>query len=310
MNPWVIPYIDQPISFWEKVNDLYGDKIREVYFPMPGDAIPSGRPKLAEQYIFDFLAHAPLTKAVLINPIVLGQPIEEIGPVLVEALAGLRDRYGIKRVTITTPTVARLIREGLPEFKITASVLMGIATPAQVLAIRDLVDVIVPDTRLYRNLTQLQHLRHIFAGEVRLMVNESCLPGCLFRNQHFYEMAYSKSMPHSLCDETLRQYPWLRLTSGWILPQHLHYYTGLYDSLKISGRVTLRDPQRYLKVLGAYIEGSPLKPTEIGGGPASVIEPIEIADTLFEHLLNCSKDCLSCKYCENQYRQLTSAKTG
>jgi hypothetical protein len=308
MDTWVIPYSDQPLSFWEELNHRYGEQICEVYFPMPGDEFASGRPKLPEKYILDFLAFAPVPKAVLINPIVLAQPIEEIGPNLIDALADLQNRYQVTNVTVTSATLARLIRKNLPDFKITVSVLMGISMPAQILTIRDYVDAIVPDTRTHRNLPLLKSLRRIYQGELRLLVNESCLPGCLFRTQHFYEMAYSNSpMPRSLCEETLHDFPWLGLTSGWILPQHIKYYDGLYDSLKLSGRVSFKNPVTYMNTLDAYINHRPLQPTEIGGGPASSMPPMDIPDAVFENLLNCNKDCMHCSYCQDQYQQLTDS---
>jgi hypothetical protein len=129
------------------------------------------------------------------------------------------------------------------------------------------------------------------------------LPGCLYRVQHFYEMAYSEFHPQSLCRSLLMQQPWLRLIGGWVLPQHLKFYDGLYDSLKLAGRVTLKDPGRYRRVLGAYIDRSPLMPKEIGGGPASVVEDLDISEAWFEQTLRCSKECTDCTICRDYYEQ-------
>ena len=40
----VLPYIDQKLDFWEKVIDLGGERIREVYFPITDGRISTGRP--------------------------------------------------------------------------------------------------------------------------------------------------------------------------------------------------------------------------------------------------------------------------
>lgn len=72
--------------------------------------------------------------------------------------------------------------------------------------------------------------------------------------------------PQSLCDETLEKQPWLRFTGAWVLPQHLHFYDGLYDDLKLAGRVTLKNPADYRRVLDAYVHKKPLTPDKIGGG--------------------------------------------
>ena len=105
----------------------------------------------------------------------------------------------------------------------------------------------------------------------------------------------------------MNERPWLRLTGARVLPQHLHYYDGLYDSLKLAGRVTLRDPVVYQKILEAYLHRTELLPCDIGGGPASVVDRIPISDELFETLLNCQKNCLQCSICENYYHRAVSA---
>ena len=86
-----------------------------------------------------------------------------------------------------------------------------------------------------------------------------------------------------------------------MLPQHLHLYDGLYDSLKLAGRVTLKDSVKYRQVLEAYVLRQPMNPRDIGGGPASPLEALEIAEAWFEHTLRCSKDCTSCTVCRDYY---------
>jgi hypothetical protein len=137
------------------------------------------------------------------------------------------------------------------------------------------------------------------------MVNEACLPRCPFRTQHFYEMAYSDSIPKSLCDQTLDERPWLRLTGAWILPRHLKYYEGLYDTLKLAGRVTLQDSDRYLTVLEAYLSRGEILPTDVGGGPASPLEAFDVSDEWFELALQCDKRCDACPVCSDAYEQFT-----
>jgi len=303
MSTWVIPYVDQDLSFWEEIAERFGAYIKEVYFPMPDGIVASGRPKQPARFMETFLRSAPLPKAVLVNPIILPRPVEEMAPQIVDALKQLYDDYGVSSVTVTNPMLARLIREAVPEFRVTASTLMGIATPAQALIVRDYVDAITADGRLIRDLRGLQRLRGAFPGEIRLIVNEACLPGCPFRTQHFYEMGYGEFYPQSLCQQTLNEHPWLRLTGAWILPRHLVYYEGLYDSLKLAGRVTLRDCARYLKVLSAYVHREEILPRDIGGGPASVLEAIDMSDELFEFILHCDKNCHTCSTCRDYYQQ-------
>jgi oxygen-independent coproporphyrinogen-3 oxidase len=87
-----------------------------------------------------------------------------------------------------------------------------------------------------------------------------------------------------------------------VLPQHLHLYDGVYDELKLAGRVTLRDPQKYLAVLEAYLHRTPLAPSEIGGGPASVLEPVNISEDFFAQTLQCGHQCHRCTICQEYWQ--------
>jgi hypothetical protein len=101
----------------------------------------------------------------------------------------------------------------------------------------------------------------------------------------------------------LEEHPWLRLTGAWVLPRHLRYYDGLYDSLKLAGRVTLRKPDRYLSVLEAYVNRGPILPRDIGGGPASPLDELDASDDWFEFVLYCDKRCDTCPVCREYYQQ-------
>lgn len=307
MSTWVIPYIDQDLSFWQEISSQFGEQIHSVYLPMPGSLVASGRAPQADQFVGVFLRDAPLKKTVLINPILLNRPAEEMAPALIKALRQMRDDFGVEHVTLANLILAHLIRKAIPEMKIAASTLMGISTVAQVLMAQDCIDTLIPDTRVLRDLRTLERLRRTFGGQVRLIVNEACLPGCLYRLQHFYEMAYSEFHPQSLCRSLLTDSPWLRLTGAWVLPQHLKFYDGYYDTLKLAGRVTLKDPEKYRQVLGAYVNRQPLNPRDIGGGPASVLEALDISETWFEHTLHCSKECTDCSICQEYYDQAMQA---
>jgi hypothetical protein len=92
-----------------------------------------------------------------------------------------------------------------------------------------------------------------------------------------------------------------------VLPQFLHFYGGLYDELKLDGRVTLRKPEAYLHVLGHYVGRLPLRAHEIGGGPSSVLEPIEMSGELFEYTLTCGRRCHQCTRCPDFYQAALDA---
>jgi hypothetical protein len=303
MNKWVLPYIDQPLSFWTDLQNSFVNYIEEIYFPLPFEWIGTGRSKQPEKHLYTFLEGSRLPKSILVNPIILPDPLEDIAPRIVEVLHQYNSDFGIDRVTITNLELARYIKEKNQAIRVTGSCLMGMSDSVQLLLAQKFLDSLTPDTRLTHDLEGIRKLRSVYHGQLRLLVNESCIPGCIFRNQHFYEMAYSKSFPLSLCERTLYDMPWVRMLGGWILPQHLHFYDGLYDCLKLAGRVTLQDPLKYVTVLDAYVNRKKLRPHEIGGGPASVLDPIHISDAFFEYILHCDKNCLKCSVCKKYYEE-------
>ena len=291
---WSIPYVDQPVAFWETIATHFGSDIESVYFPAPDGLLPTGRPVQSSDHLETFLKHEALPGAVVLNPVVLPRPADEIAPGVVESLRRLHGDYGVRCATVSSVLLAQRIGDQLPDFRLTASTLLDIATPAQALAVNGLFDRLVVPSKMMRNLPALGLLRSAFEGEVQLIVNEGCLPGCVHRLQHFFEMAASESFPASLCEDLLRRKPWLRLTGAWVLPQHLDLYSGLYDGLKLSGRVTLQDAGDYHRVLGAYVGREPLTPDRIGGGPASVQAPLEIDRDFFASTLTCGQTCHEC----------------
>ena len=208
---------------------------------------------------------------------------------------------------MSNPSLAYLIRKEFPELSLTASVLMDIHSPGQLTMIDGLFDKIVPSGKILRNAEALKKLRSSWEGKIRLIVNEACIPGCIYRTQHFYEMGLPGiCYPESLCTEMLSGKPWLRLTGAWILPQFLDLYEGLYDELKLSGRVTLKDKEKYQSVISGYIERRIMMPYEIGGGPASPLEPIMISRDFFERTLHCDHNCAACDYCRDYWHSNNS----
>jgi len=299
---WVIPYIDQPPEFWEAIEADYGERIQSVYFPLPGTLTGSGRPPQSDRYLSSFLKVSNINKSLIINPVVLPDKIENIGIKILKDTEKLIHSYEINDITLANASLAKMIRKEFPGIALTASVLMDIHEPAQLLMIDGLFDKIVPSGRILRNIDALKKIREGFRGKIRLIVNESCLPGCIYRTQHFYEMGSPGiGYPESLCHDMLSLKPWLRLTGGWILPQFLGFYNDLFDELKLAGRVTLRDPQKYKSVLSAYLNRIDKMPDEIGGGPASPSEPIHISRYFFEHTLFCDHNCMNCSYCKDYW---------
>jgi hypothetical protein len=239
--------------------------------------------------------------SALINSIVLPRPSSALVSAVVRALKSLESATRLSGAVIADFGLGKAVKESLPHLKLTASVLMDVHKPVQAGELSGVFDAIVAASRIMRDLKALEDLKKSFPGVLRIITNEGCLPGCLMRSQHFYEMAYSKEFPASLCEPLLAEHPWLRLTGAWVLPQHLHFYSGITSHFKLAGRAALQDPERYLEVLGAYVERRPLAPDAIGGGPASPLSPVSISPDFFLKTLNCDKNCFACHVCRNRY---------
>jgi collagenase-like PrtC family protease len=301
LTQWAIPYVDQPPEFWERLSGQLGEHIREVYFPISSKIIGSGRPMQPEFHLKAFLNSGHFKGAVLINPIVLSAPVEYFIDPIIQELDFLLEHYPISGITVSNLDLAKWIHGNYPDVPLTASILMDIHKPIQVEMLGDVFDCLVPSSRIMRDVTALRQIREAFKGKIRLIVNEACISGCPYRVQHFYEMCSDNMISRALCDSMLRDMPWLRLTGAWVLPQHLHLYEGVYDELKLAGRATLQDPEKYFKVLNAYITGEPLAPNEIGGGPAAVLEPIDVDENFYSHTMSCANQCHKCDMCRRYY---------
>jgi hypothetical protein len=274
-----------------------------VYFPIQKGITGTGRPVQSDQHLTSFLENDRIPKSVLINPVVLTRPVELLLEEIKLYLDRLISRYNIVGVTVVNLSVAEMIKSEFPMLEITASTLMDINNAQQLVYLNGKIDVIVPSSKILRDIGKLRSLRSAFKGRIRLLVNESCLPLCLFRTQHFYEMAdFSNGHPESLCNRLLDQHPWMRLTGSWILPQHLHFFEDLYDEIKLAGRVTLRNPQDYFHVIEKYFSRKKLNENKIGGGPASIPDQIIITDDFYRNTLYCDKNCSQCTYCEEYWR--------
>jgi len=298
LDKWIIPYVDQPPEFWDKIHERYAGNVKSVYFPMTGHSTGSGRPIQPAAYLTSFLNSVKFSKTLTINPIILPDRIENIGKKILEEIGSVVNTHKVREITLASASLAELIKKEYPDISLAASTLMDIHSPIQLTMLEGLFDTIVPSGKILRNREALQTLRNSFKGKIRLLVNEACIPGCVYRTQHFYEMGpLAVDHPESLCNEMLARHPWLRLTGAWILPQFLDLYEGLFDELKLAGRITLQNPEKYMHVLSHYMERRDLMPYEIGGGPASPPPSVNIEKEFFKYTLDCSNNCADCSYC-------------
>lgn len=298
-----LPYIDQRPSFWKSLNSEFQKFVEDVYFPLPKGICGSGRPEQPSRNLFAFLERAPFKKTVLLNPILIRDDFAQFSTSVLKILSSLNGEFGISSVTIADIRLAALIHREFPDFEITASTLLNITKPEQLTYLIGIIDVIVPSTTIARDVKSLSKLRKNFSGKIKLIVNEGCLLNCPYRIQHFFEMNDDRPYTASLCSDILEKEPWLRLTGAWIPPQFLYLFEGLYDSIKLAGRVTLQDPKKYIKVLKAYITRTEIPINEIGVGPAGPLTNIPISEDFYRRTIYCKKHCFECSFCRDYYEQ-------
>ena len=156
---WVLPYIDQPPAFWETIAERYGPSVREVYFPLPYDVIASGEPPQPSAHMQDFLKHAPLPRAVLLNPMTLPGPVEVAAPRIIEVVRRLIGEYGLSSATVANLTLGRRVREAFPDLNLSVSCLMQISRPNQVPMLDGVFDALVPCNSVIRDLRAQRALK-------------------------------------------------------------------------------------------------------------------------------------------------------
>lgn len=299
-----VPYIDQPAPFWRDVLARFGDRIEEVYFPLPRTVFGSGRPLLPAARLEEFLDLEDLPRTVLLNAPALDGAYGETRDRLAAWLEGVRRRCRLKGAVVRDIRLLRDLGPCFPDLEWCASTLMEIAGPADLAPVRGLVRAMTPASWLVRDRPALTLLRRSYTGRIKLLVNEGCLARCPWRTEHFRQMNSGMAAPPVLCAETLATEPWRCLTGAWILPQHLELLAGLFDVVKIDGRATLGDPDRWLEVVGAYVDGGELPLDRIGSGPAAPGLGWSITREFFERTLVCDKLCAACRICKDYYEHV------
>ena len=190
IGPWSVPYIDQPPLFWENLIVKYGETIKNIYFPFSNDVIGSGRPLQPSKYLYEFLELPGFRHNLLINPITLPQKEDIISPKIIAQIESLHKKYEIHEITLAHFNLAKIIKHHFPDISLTASTLMDIFSPLQISMLDGVFDVLVPSSKIIRNIDALHKIRKAFNGRIRLLVNESCIPHCVSRVQHFHEMSH------------------------------------------------------------------------------------------------------------------------
>ena len=228
---------------------------------------------------------------------------------------------GVEIITTASLAIAHTIRKHFPKMEIRASVNMRIGTIKGMEYIADLFDSFHVQRDYNRDLAHLKKLRTWAdkAGKKLIMLaNSGCFAFCsgqIFHDNlvaHESEICEVKNLqdfnPY-VCHRALRDrknWPMV-LQNTWVRPEDLHYYEGLFDTVKLATRMhTLPG-----LVIGAYARGyhygNTLDLFEPGFGPAFapyIIDNTAFPADWFERTTACNKDCTQCNYCKTVLEQV------
>ncbi len=236
---------------------------------------------------------------------------------------------GINRFTAVLPSMMLLLKETLPDAKVSVSVISSVDSLARLKAFSSSnnVDRIMLPESLNRQVKKLEKLvrEGREAGiEFGTIVNGLCLIDCPFREFHYsfnsHAMGDKKFRPAdyyvSRCTLFKLKNPSEILKMGWIRPEDLHHYLDMGITVfKIAGR-EMPKPD-FAKVIDIYNQGSydgnlwelfrcfsVLPPTE----PLNYAKMFDLPNKplgqftrrFFEAKSFCTtKDCETCNYCSN-----------
>lgn len=239
-----------------------------------------------------------------------------------DTLDFLEKDYNLTCVTTTSPLVAKFIKQNFSGLEVRASVNMEIGTAEGMDYISDYFDSFYLKREYNRNIEKAKKARKWCdenGKKLYGLANSGCLNFCSTHTFHDNLVSHENEIAQmdnayqfeGQCWEYLKrvekQSNWLRLTN-FIRPEDIKLYEGLFDGMKLATRVS-RDPA---KIINAYCKGS------FNGAVPSLLEPDHSTlfypfvidnksiDSLFaQKVMNCSKKCDKCGYCNGVQEKAT-----
>lgn len=299
--------------------------IAEIYLPINPLAIGSGRVYSGPLDYYDAMvgkliqiAHQfDIQVAVLVNPLsfreVLGRT--QTTQRLFHTIEYYFYTLEADKLVTTSPVVARQFAKIVPT---ALAVNFFVNSYDKLRYAEDLgVQEVCVDRDKNRDLEFLRNLKAHFRFQIKVIVNEGCIPDCCFRIAHFDLLSehhqekldrganYDDELTFSGCRSMYIKFPDLFIRSPFIRPEDLPVYEPFVDIFKISGRSRPTDHiRRFIK---AYVDRS-----WVGGLEEIVENPmynlalkhlnLTLDNTAFprdfiHRVTTCRRECFSCTYC-------------
>ena len=177
----------------------------------------------------------------------------------------IANHYGLASVTTTSPLIARFVKDNFTGIDVRASVNMGVGTPEAMEYLKDYFDSFYMKRELNRDFSAIHLLKRWCDDNGKTMyalANSGCLNDCPAHAFHDNLVAHEQEisqMDNGYAFEGLcRRYftdPAHReaiLThTGFIRPEDVFYYEGLFPAMKLATRVSPVP----LQILRAYMNG-------------------------------------------------------
>ena len=317
-----VPYNNDPQTLEEvlALNDLNGNRIREVYLNAPQKYSGSGRvmPDVdVEQVsaIVDRVHKAGVRINLLFNSTCEGADWYEADVInsKLDYLEFMHRDHGVESVTIANPIYIKETRKRFPDIEICSSVLADIdCVQKAVIHRRAGADVIIPDVNINRNLRLLRDIKKATGATIKLMVNEGCLHHCPWRKFQFNHISHQPKeillngdKLFNECQQIIAEDPSQILKSCWVRPEDTAKYDGITSHFKIVGRDKPRS--HVVRTVRAYMEESwqgdlldilcaSLNTFTMTNGVYLDNKKLD-KQGFFEKVTTCDQDCEACGYC-------------
>jgi collagenase-like PrtC family protease len=261
-------------------------EVKEVFGKLTKDIIGGGR----ASYLLDSVSKRKLKDTVneanenniSFNYLLNGANLNNIehtksGHQKIRKLLDFLVNTNIKKATVASPFLFRLIKKEYPDFKIKVSAFAMVNSPEKAKQWEDLGadEICISGVSCNRNFKLLNDIRNSVKCGLQLIVNASCIQDCIYEQTHMNILTNSSRTSNKFyldycflhCTLKRLKNPVNFIKSIWIRPEDLKYYEDIgYDSFKILERNCPSD--LLIKRVKAYVERS------FGGNLLELISPI------------------------------------
>lgn len=308
MRKFSIPY-NNDIELLNRLADNFGklDECGEIYFAIPQKYVSTGRTlEQSEQYeleveiLLEKCNKYKVESNILLNAGCLQTKMRDylFAEKCVEYLKKLHNEYDLTSVTVADYLLAKYIKENAPTLKVECSSVAYVDSLQKAKMWAEIgTDILVIPPDYNKSIKFISSIKEAYKDmEIKLLVNQDCIPGCPMRQFHNTIQSHGNDGPIYLktCGNYMKEHPWLFYSSTYIPPKYLSYYDEYVDIYKIVDRK--KPTEKIIKAYGSY------------SGHDKFKEKAEewnrrIPEYVFEKVILCEKKCNQCGFCKREYEK-------